>query len=179
MLFVFLLNVIVIPYIIFILRLLGEGKVKPVSTAKAIFLQHVHACMIACTLMPCFYDNENLRLHAHEILIKVILFLFTIAVELLNLQSLTQIAKTLTNNEHSHLKSDEKEKLRDALDIDKDEQRLIQSKYTDYQQILQMLLTWVTKIGAQNATKQNLAKILFSVKPSAHVVHMLHDNPQS
>ncbi len=90
------------------------------------------------------------------------------------MESLTQIAEKLSSNARGLcLDWNEKEKLGDVLGIDEDEHRLIKSKYTGDQQILLMLLTWVTKIGARNATKQNLFKILFLVKPS--VVHLLHE----
>ena len=79
--------------------------------------------------------------------------------ETLSLESLTHIAKGLTKIQYN------KRQFADALGIDKEEWNRITTNYVGYKQNLSVLLTWVTRVGTENATRQGLFDTFFQAEP--------------
>ena len=82
----------------------------------------------------------------------------------MSLDNLTKVATDLTSILTSRR---QREELALACNIDHDEASIIMSKYSGKQQLLMILLAWMTKTDPSKATKQKLFDILFRVNPSA------------
>ena len=82
----------------------------------------------------------------------------------MSLDNLTKVATDLTSILTSRR---QREELALACNIDQDEVSIIMSKYSGKQQLLMILLAWMTKTDPSKATKQKLFDILFRVNPSA------------
>ena len=82
----------------------------------------------------------------------------------MSLDNLTKVATDLTSILTSRR---QREELALACNIDQDEASIIMSKYSGKQQLLMILLAWMTKTDPSKATKQKLFDILFRVNPSA------------